>query len=377
MIIFFIDYRYIYLHIDFLYSFYQLYKNEIKIIDKECIIETVKQFKNEQFIFINIFDYDLFAYLKYWYNISLYYYTDHYSQFHLLELNEWSRKIDFHVITQNQLYKYVHSIQITVISISKKVIEKIFHHKNKENGFIILRHVKNAESNLLWQHCIYQIRKFHNEKIVIVDDGSDPTYLQYNQFQTNENNIQCENVKIIESEFKKAGEILPYYYLYKYKLFDKCLILHDSTYLQKKILFQEYSRICYLWHFHHHANDYLNEIKMLRNFNDEKLIELYDSKKWYGCFGCQSIIEYSFLQKVEETYSLFRLIHKIDNRQKRMNFERILSVICTCIYTDLYKNKSIYGNIIEYQEWGFTFKNYQKCQDSLQDYDIIKTWHGR
>ena len=197
--------------------------------------------------------------------------------------------------------------------------------------------------------------------------------------------IVIKDIQIIESDYQKAGEILPYYYLYKKKLFEKCMIIHDSTFINKKFDFINIhiDTINHLWHFEHHANDYINETKMIEYLDidkDEDLIECYDAKQWYGCFGCQSIVHYDFIKKLENIYHIFKLIHYIDTRSKRMNFERIFSLLCTKLDTTLYFKKSIYGNILDYQDWGFTFNDYLNIIENTQlkvEYDLIKTWNGR
>ena len=44
---------------------------------------------------------------------------------------------------------------------------------------------------------------------------------------------------------------------------------------------------------------------------------------------------------------------------------------------ELYNKKSIYGNILEYQDWGLTFQDYIKFENIYKKKDLIKTWCGR
>ena len=72
-------------------------------------------------------------------------------------------------------------------------------------GFIILRHVDSAKTNEYWQECYKCIRNVYPDtKIVIIDDDSNPEFVT--------NGVSLINTIIIESEFKKRGELLPYYY---------------------------------------------------------------------------------------------------------------------------------------------------------------------
>ena len=88
----------------------------------------------------------------------------------------------------------------------------------KEFGFIILRHVSKPGHNRLWINCYQQIRKFYKAAIVIIDDNSKQSIVK---------KIPLINCTIIQSEFPGRGEILPYYYMFKKKLFGKALILHQ------------------------------------------------------------------------------------------------------------------------------------------------------
>lgn len=91
-------------------------------------------------------------------------------------------------------------------------------------GFIMLRHVNSEETNKYWFECYKCIRRFYTEKIVIIDDHSDPQHIG-----CSEELIHCE---VICSEFPKRAELLPYYYLHKHAFFEKAVILHDSVFFQ-------------------------------------------------------------------------------------------------------------------------------------------------
>ena len=77
---------------------------------------------------------------------------------------------------------------------------------NKVNplGFIILRNIINSMTNEYWKECYRCIRRLYpDNRILIIDDNSNK------QFTSNE---LLNNTMIIESEFPKRGEFLPYYY---------------------------------------------------------------------------------------------------------------------------------------------------------------------
>jgi hypothetical protein len=94
-----------------------------------------------------------------------------------------------------------------------------------------------------------------------------------------------------------------------------------------------------------------------------------------GCFGLQTVIEYSFLKNIVSKYNLFDILNYIDTRPKRMNLERILGMIFTYENPDLIQQPSIYGIIHHYIHWGYSYKKY--LNEPIPDLDIIKVWTGR
>jgi hypothetical protein len=264
------------------------------------------------------------------------------------------------------------------IKINENIIGKISNNffniiseKNKL-GFIILRHVNSELTNKYWIESYNSIRKFYNNKIIIIDDKSDNQYLT---------KIELENCEIINTEFEKRGEILPYYYFYKYHFFEKAVIIHDSVFINHFIDFNQYENFKFLWHFTHDWDEEDKEIELLKYLNNDNLIEFYYKKdKWYGCYGAQSIIDYNFIKILQNKYKIFNLLKYIDSRELRMNFERIFALLC--MYEKEYKSDellSIFGIIHHYIHWGYLFDSYllDKETDKLKNLDIIKVWSGR
>ena len=106
-------------------------------------------------------------------------------------------------------------ILLLLIQLNKKSIINKFTNVDDDFGFIIIRHVNSELTDNYWITNIKHIRKYYKNKIVIIDDNSDKTYL-------NNMDAPMDNVEVILSEFPKRGELLPYYYLYTKK---KCLDL--------------------------------------------------------------------------------------------------------------------------------------------------------
>jgi UDP-glucose 4-epimerase len=191
---------------------------------------------------------------------------------------------------------------------------------NNSFGFIILRHVNNEQTNLYWQKCYISIRKFYPEqKIVIIDDNSDKNFLK--------SNIELINTTIIESEYPKRGELLPYYYYLKYNFFDMAIIIHDSTIINS-MLDLNIENYAMLWDIDHLYDDVNNEMRLLKLFNNENLINFYLNKKqWKGCFGGMSVIKYNFLEHINSRFNLSILLKHVNTRSDRSALERVLACL--------------------------------------------------
>jgi len=242
-------------------------------------------------------------------------------------------------------------------------------------GFIIIRHVNSARTNLLWQECYNCIRKFYDNKIIIIDDNSDSSFLTQL-----DNPVNCE---IIQSEFPKRAELLPYYYFLKNAWFDTAIILHDSVFIQRHIKFDKFNK--FLWHFSSHEWDNISGERDVINqlTNSSTILEFYYKKnEWYGCFGVMSIITYSMIHDINSKYNFFELIKHITCRNERMMLERIFAATLWYEASLSTNNCSYFGDIKTYCQWGFN-ENYT-IADYINDkksgklnLPIVKLWSGR
>lgn len=232
--------------------------------------------------------------------------------------------------------------------------------KNHTIGFIIIRHVNNDITNQYWINCYKHIRKYYDNKIIIIDDNSNKEYIT---------DIKLINTKIINSEYPKSGELLAYYYFYKLKLFDKAIIIHDSVFINKYYDFSKTDDITFLWSFgekvkYAHRDE---TIKMI----DDKYIKYYNSKDWFGCFGLMSIISHDFVKILHKKYNIFRYLDIINKRVDRQCMERIFAIYC---HQETNVNV-FFKDILEYCPWGLTFEQYEN--NKLSHLPFIKVWTGR
>ena len=228
-------------------------------------------------------------------------------------------------------------------------------------GFIILRHVNNELTNKYWIHCYHCIRKYYPENIIIIiDDDSDYTFIT-KEF--------LYKTIVINSEYKKRGELLPYYYYLKNKFFDTAVILHDSVFINAPLHFN-IKTYKILWDFSHEWDQIEYETAMLRVFNDKRLMNFYKNKSlWKGCFGGMSIITHDYLTFIQNKYDISKLLGVISTREDRMAFERVIA----CLLQIENKSSPVFGDIHRYCPWGITFNE----KENYNHLPFIKVWTGR
>lgn len=251
-------------------------------------------------------------------------------------------------------------------------------------GFIMTRHVNSELTNRYWNHSVKLLRTFYPlKKIVIIDDNSDKNFLQ--------TEYEYTNIEIIESIFPGRGELLPYFYYIKQKFFENAVIIHDSVFFHKRYNFESLKdiQVIPLWHFYADTENKNNTIRItnhLKNsynlkkqiFNNEIDFMKNINKKWYGCFGVQSYINHNFLLKIENKYSISKLISAIQCRKDRCCLERIMGCIFYTENDKLRIIKSLFGNIMSYIKWGYTFNEYtEDFKSNRLPKKVVKVWTGR
>jgi hypothetical protein len=250
-------------------------------------------------------------------------------------------------------------------------------------GFIITRHVNSEKTNKYWNHSVKLLRTLYPfRKIVIIDDNSNYNFVK-SEFDYN-------NLQIIQSEFPGRGELLPYYYFLKYKFFDNAIIIHDSVFFHRRINFEKFNGINVLpfWHFHSDKENLDNTKRILMNLKNNGVIYNKISKelnllgmntdKWYGCFGVQSYINLGFLQQIENKYGITNLISAVKCRADRCCLERIFGTIFFTESPKLFNKKSLCGDIMKYQKWGYSYDEYMKSLNKgIITRVVVKVWTGR
>jgi hypothetical protein len=250
-------------------------------------------------------------------------------------------------------------------------------------GFIITRHVNSEKTNKYWNHSVKCLRILYPlTKIVIIDDNSDYNFIK--------NDFNYKNIEIIQSEFKGRGELLPYYYFLKNKFFDNAVILHDSVFIHKRINFEKLIgvKVIPLWFFYPDKENLNNTLRISNNLINsssiKKKVSLNDNilelshSKWYGCFGVQSFINHDFLIYIENKYKITNMLTAVNCRQDRCCLERIFGCIFFTENQKILTKKSLFGNIMKYHKWGYTYEQYENdFKNNKVPKIVVKVWTGR
>ena len=260
-----------------------------------------------------------------------------------------------------------------------------------ELGFVLTRHVNSEKTNKYWNECYTCIRKFYpTNTVIIIDDNS-----KYEYIQTLPETPPITNVFFIQSEFPGLGELLPYYYLNKYKLFQTAIIIHDSVFIQQPINLETSTTsadVKLIWNFQHHwethpdiTNEIKNLISKLNTQLTQRLLELYEKKdQWTGSFGVMSIINTEYISStLDKTYHLFNLLEHVTTRTQRCCLERVFGLICA----DSLQTPAptllgdIHHYINQYCNWEYDFDQYMNDKknnpEKLPHFPMIKTHSGR
>jgi hypothetical protein len=249
-------------------------------------------------------------------------------------------------------------------------------------GFIITRHVMCERTNKYWNKCVWCIRRFYPlKKIIIIDDNSNYDFVKAE--------FDYANIEVIQSEFKGRGELLPYYYFIKNKFFDNAVILHDSVFIHRRIHFEKLLglKVIPLWFFYPDKENVNNTLRISNNLMNsipiKQKIILNDNilglthSKWYGCFGVQSFINHEFLIYLENKYKISNMITAVKCREDRCSLERIFGCIFFTENQKILNKKSLFGDIMKYQKWGYSYDEYENDFKNKKVKKVVKVWTGR
>ena len=252
-------------------------------------------------------------------------------------------------------------------------------------GFIITRHVNSELTNNYWNQCVKLIRTHYPfKKIVIIDDNSNYAFVKADH--------DYINLEIIQSEYPKRGELLPYIYFLRHKWFEKAVILHDSVFIHKRIPFEKIKYpVLPLWHHDYDKENLDNLLRIGSNLKNNfhlkkrlkgqeiKILGLNENERFDLCFGALSYIRLNFLEMLELKYGISNLINCIKNRTDRCGLERIMGLLFWQEYPNLRYTPSLFGNILKHHKsFGYNYHEYSNDFKNKRIYEpFVKVWTGR
>jgi hypothetical protein len=252
-------------------------------------------------------------------------------------------------------------------------------------GFIITRHVNSLKTNKYWNQCVKLIRTHYPFKqIKIIDDNSNKQFVSADH--------DYKNVEIIQSEYPKRGELLPYIYFLRHKWFENAVIIHDSVFIHKRIPFENLRyKVMPLWHVNYdkeNLNNLLRICNKLRNNyhlkqmlkgSEINILGFNNNDKFDLCFGVQSYINLHFLEMLENKYNITNLISVINSRPDRCGLERIMGLLFCEEYSLLKIKGSLFGNIFRHhQSFNYNYDTYlQDFKNKTAREPFVKVWTGR
>jgi hypothetical protein len=222
------------------------------------------------------------------------------------------------------------------------------------------------------------------KKIIIIDDNSNYAFIKADH--------DYINLEIIQSEYPKRGELLPYIYFLRHKWFEKAVILHDSIFIHKRIPFEKINYpVLPLWHHNYDKENLDNLLRIGRNLKnnfhltkrlkgqDINILGLNEKDKFDLCFGVLSYIKLNFLEMLESKYGITNLINCINNRTDRCGLERIMGLLFWQEYPNLKYTPSLFGNIHKHHKaFGYNYNEYLNDFKNKRAYEpFVKVWTGR
>ena len=283
----------------------------------------------------------------------------------------------------NNINNDVNDSNVNEGNVNDNVIKNEMH---TDYGFILTRHVNSEKTNKYWNQCVKLLRvNYPMKRIIIIDDNSNKEYIK--------SEFDYKNVTVIESQFPKRGELLPYIYYAQYgdRWFRNAVIIHDSLFIHKRFPFEAIKfPVLPLWHAKYDKENIQNIIRIagkLKNkgalmkaiMGTEINILGMNKDNFNLCFGCQAYINLNFLKRINEKYRLGNMIPAVTCRTDRCSLERIMGLIFCLECPLVIKKPSLNGLIYNhYKAFFYFFDEYMNDFNNKKIAGVlVKIWTGR
>ena len=217
-------------------------------------------------------------------------------------------------------------------------------------GFLIPTYVTTTESFIAFVNCINSLKKFHpNNSKILFSDPTNPYDISELDFIKNDPTIQVIKTRYCDGELN----VLKHYYERKY--FDIGIILHDSFEIKRELTnIETINDVNFIWYFTNHRVHWHIIEEEKTEYNIKNKIKTHDDlilhickksyegtefykwltdiywkkEEWIGCFGPVSIINHSFLYKLQEKTEFLNIIPNIKDKRDRITIESIYALAC-------------------------------------------------
>lgn len=237
--------------------------------------------------------------------------------------------------------------------------------------FIMIRHVQSEYHNNYWITCYKSIRQYYpTTPLLIVDNESDPKFVQYNG--------PLEFTKVIQAPYPKSRFFSPFFEFLN-SSYRRAVIIHDGIVFNTSIDFSRGPKVKFFWHFENHSWDLteLEQTRIKQLNNCDEVLDVYNNKSaWFGCMGCICVIDRDIVEMMENRFSISIFKDHFTTIKDQQAFERIFAALCYTVYPEI-KNDVSYLGDIRNMKWGLTYAEYEQHPNAYQRLPILKLFCSR
>jgi hypothetical protein len=241
--------------------------------------------------------------------------------------------------------------------------------------FLVTTYITQPYHHFILKSCINRIQFFHPDSdIVILNDSHNVSI-----------GITHNNLKIVDTKYRRCGEINAYVWACENKGYEKYYYIHDSAFLINRIS-HDLSAIHYrpFWYSSANVHEDTSSIEIntiIHKFllKDKDIhVRAHRLQLGYGSivFGGMAMFDRTFLDFLENQTNFLTVAPLFNTRKLRCFFERLLYIILSEFYDiTSYTAYSVCGDILNH-EMVFCSSTFLNSSVSKNPY-VVKIWQGR
>ena len=256
--------------------------------------------------------------------------------------------------------------------------------------FIIPSYCSSDLHGLQLKRCITSIRRWHNNKIFIIDDFSDLNVKDYIS--------EFDDIEVITSQVKAGGDMVTYLNFKEIDGYKNAVIFQDSMTLEHELEnVTDIDSVKHIWYFTNHRYHWHKIKEPDTEYNRKNNIKVHDDlmmdcikkmitkeefrqwaidmypqkNKWSGNIGCQSIIDKDFLLELNEKTGIIELMREFNNNRLRRVAESLFPLACQFILGDEVVENSYDGLYYDGVRGQRGKKHLKASQIGLGNYNVM------